>query len=397
MKHIFNILCITLLTAWPVDIHAQGGSLDDIVKGIVDNNQSLKAMRSSLEAEKYQTRVDNKALGDLDLGFDYLWGDPASIGNRKDFSVTQSVDLAIIFGVRRRFVNSVDELVELKYLEARKSLEMEVRDICISLVYCNLRSGVLAERLEAAESLCELTRTRLESGDISRLEANKSQLNLASVKGAVRSNEIERQSLLAQLKSLNAGQDISLDIREYSSHSMLPESYDAWSAGLSETNPVTARLRKEVEVAENEMRKEKMASLPSLSAGYMSELVVDNNFRGLSVGLSIPLWSSRNRTRQAKASYDAARLQEQDAMVKYNSTLRNLYDRTLELQSSCADYRQTLTEYTNNDLLSKSLASGEITILDYMLERGLYYDLEDQAMQSERDYELSYGKLMLLK
>lgn len=65
------------------------------------NNTTLEALRKQTEADKLQNKT-GITLPDPEVSFDYLWGDPSSIGNRKDFGVTQSFDIATIAGSRRR-------------------------------------------------------------------------------------------------------------------------------------------------------------------------------------------------------------------------------------------------------------------------------------------------------
>ena len=141
------------------------------------------------------------------------------------------------------------------------------------------------------------------------------------------------------------------------------------------------------------MKLGKLSGLPQISAGYMSELVPESNFRGITLGLSVPLWSNRNRVKQAKAAVVAAELQQKDATVQFYERLRNQYGRTLGLQRTAGEYRKALAELDNTQLLRKALDAGEISLLDYIVELGLYYTTVDEALAAERDYELALTEL----
>lgn len=141
------------------------------------------------------------------------------------------------------------------------------------------------------------------------------------------------------------------------------------------------------------MKLGKLSGLPQISAGYMSELVPESNFRGITLGLSVPLWSNRNRVKQAKAAVVAAELQQKDATVQFYERLRNQYDRTLGLQRTAGEYRKALAELDNTQLLRRALDAGEISLLDYIVELGLYYTTVDEALAAERDYELALTEL----
>lgn len=47
----------------------------------------------------------------------------------------------------------------------------------------------------------------------------------------------------------------------------------------------------------------------------------------------------------------------------------------------------------STDLLKKALDAGEISLLEYILEIGLYYDTVNQALEAERDYQKAYAEL----
>ena len=107
----------------------------------------------------------------------------------------------------------------------------------------------------------------------------------------------------------------------------------------------------------------------------------------------MPLWSNRNRVKQAKAAVVAAELQQKDATVQFYERLRNQYDRTLGLQRTAGEYRKALAELDNTQLLRRALDAGEISLLDYIVELGLYYTTVDEALAAERDYELALTEL----
>ena len=56
-------------------------------------------------------------------------------------------------------------------------------------------------------------------------------------------------------------------------------------------------------------------------------------------------------------------------------------------------YRQSLATVNNTDLLKKALDAGEISLLDYILEMGLYYNTVNQMLEAERDYQKAFAEL----
>ena len=84
------VLVITsIMTLLP--LHAQH-RYREVLSEIEQNNTSLKALRETSNAEKLDNRSDC-FLPDPEVGYNFLWGAPAPIGNRKDLSISQSFDI----------------------------------------------------------------------------------------------------------------------------------------------------------------------------------------------------------------------------------------------------------------------------------------------------------------
>lgn len=384
----YIILIAVLALAGPA---AAQQTIDAVLQQIERNNTTLEALRKQTEADKLQNKT-GITLPDPEVSFDYLWGDPSSIGNRKDFGVTQSFDIATIAGSRRRVADAQNGLLDVEYRAGRMAILLEARQTCIQLVYYNALKAELEQRLAHAQAVADFYDRQLADGNASRLEVNKARLSLSAAQGELRRNEVERTNLLAELQRLNGGKPIVFEQAAYA-QPVLPQDFEAWYDEAAAANPVLAYARQNVELKRREMKLGKLSGLPQISAGYMSELVPESNFRGITLGLSVPLWSNRNRVKQAKAAVVAAELQQKDATVQFYERLRNQYGRTLGLQRTAGEYRKALAELDNTQLLRKALDAGEISLLDYIVELGLYYTTVDEALAAERDYELALTEL----
>ena len=384
----YIILIAVLAVAGPA---AAQQTIDAVLQQIERNNTTLEALRKQTEADKLQNKT-GITLPDPEVSFDYLWGDPSSIGNRKDFGVTQSFDIATIAGSRRRVADAQNGLLDVEYRAGRMAVLLEAKQTCIQLIYYNALKAELEQRLAHAQAVADFYDHQLADGNANRLEVNKARLSLSAAQGELRRNEVERTNLLAELQRLNGGEPIVFEQAAYA-QPVLPQDFEAWYDEAAAANPVLAYARQNVELKRREMKLGKLTGLPQISAGYMSELVPESNFRGITLGLSVPLWSNRNRVKQAKAAVVAAELQQKDATVQFYERLRNQYGRTLGLQRTAGEYRKALAELDNTQLLRKALDAGEISLLDYIVELGLYYTTVDEALAAERDYELALTEL----
>ncbi len=373
-----------------ISLYAQN-NINSVLTSIEENNTTLKALRETAESQKLENRT-GIYLSNPEVGFNYLWGNPVDIGNRTDFSVTQTFDIPTITGMKSKVANGKNDLVEWQYKADRMNIMLEAKQYCIELIYYNALKKELDIRLEHAKTIAESYEKRLATGDANKLEYNKVQLNLSTVQGEISRIEVERNALLSQLKRLNGGNDVTFDDSQFA-QTQLPLNFDDWFVNAEQKNPVLAYIKQEIEVSKRQVSVSKAMGLPTFSAGYMSEKVVGQRFQGVSVGVSIPLWENKNRVKQAKAAVRAAESREADSKQQFYSNLQIQFNRAIGLQNTAQAYRKSLLTANSTDLLKKALDAGEISLLDYMVEIGLYYETVNQALQAEMDYQKAFAEL----
>lgn len=384
-------IIITMLVLFAgITLNAQN-NINPVLSSIEENNTTLKALREQAEADKLQNKT-GIFLDDPEVGFNYLWGNPSNIGNRTDFSVSQTFDIPTITGMKSRLANGRNNLVEWQYKADRMNILLEAKQYCIELIYYNSLLKELYLRLEHAETIAKGYKDRMDRGDVSILEYNKVNLNLSTIQGEISRMEVERDALLAQLKRLNGGIDVVFNDADYGSRE-LPLNFNDWYVQAEDKNPVLAYVRNEIEVSQKQVSLSKAMNLPKFTAGYMSEKVVGQRYQGVSLGISIPLWSNKNQVKQAKASVAAAQSREADTKQQFFSQLQIQYSKAMGLKTTADKYRKSLANVNNTILLKKALDAGEISLLDYMVEMGLYYDNVNQTLAAERDYQLAFAEL----
>ena len=382
------IIISTILVSIP--LIAQN-NINSVLDSIEANNTTLKSLRLTADAQKLGNKT-SIYLDNPEVEFNYLWGKPGNIGSRTDINIKQTFDIPTISGMKSRVANGQNTLIEFQYKADRMNILLEAKQYCIDLVYFNALKRELDVRLQHAETIAKGYKDRLDRGDANRLEYNKIQLNLASVLGELSRVEVERNALLSQLKRLNGGTDILLNENQYVSV-QLPLNFVDWYEEAEQKNPVLAYIKQEIEVGKSQVSLSKASNWPTFSTGYMSEKVVGQQYQGFTVGISIPLWENKNRVKQAKVAVSAAESREADRKQQFYSQLQSLYNRANGLKVIAEKYRQSLANVNNTDLLKKALDTGEISLLDYIVEIGLYYTTVNQALEAERDYQKAIAEL----
>jgi hypothetical protein len=126
----------------------------------------------------------------------------------------------------------------------------------------------------------------------------------------------------------------------------------------------------------------------------MSEKVLTEQFQGITIGLSIPLWENKNTVRKIKAQTLAHREAEIDAAIRFRNTSETLYQKALHLKSILDDYRNNALSDNMLPLLNKALESGEIALIDYLMESSIYYEVINNRLETERELHLTIAELM---
>lgn len=391
LKTMRKTFLIIALAAPLIQLFAQSAP-DAVLKSVEQNNTTLKALRHTADAQKLENRTGIYLPGP-EAGFDYLWSDPATKATRIDLSLTQSFDIPTISGMRSRLSDNRNASVEWQYLAGRRDILLEAKEACIDVIYYNALIREWQIRLSHAAEIAEAGRKRLAAGDINRLEYNNIEMDVVNARGELARAEAERTAVLSQLKRLNGGIPVTLSDTVFPVV-ILPASFDAWFAAAEQKNPEMAIIRQEAEISRNLVSLSRAERYPVLSAGYMSEKVGREQFQGITTGISIPLWENKNHVATAKAAALAAGERVADGRLQLLNHYGTLYEHAGSLNRIAADYREALGNLNSAALLKKALDAGQISVVEYLMQLSIYYNLVSLSLEAERDYQKAAAELM---
>jgi outer membrane protein TolC len=376
-KIIFRMMLLIL----PIGLSAQ--NIESVLSEIEKNNTTLRAYKGLNVAEKLENKT-GIYLENPEVGFNYLWGDPSAMGERKDFSVTQSFDFPTAYGIKKKIAEAKNEQSDLEFELQRKSILYRAKTICNQLIYLNALNDVLTKRTNHAEDIAKAYIKKFELGEINILDKNKAQFNLLNAQKDLEANKTELDLLLAELAALNGGNPVRFEQSIFSEVN-LPVDFSAWYSDYESKNIVLQQAANEVGISEKQIKLSKAMTLPKFSGGYMSESVVGESFKGVSVGMSIPLWENKNTVKLATAQQQVALEVVNDKRIKTYNQLKGQYEKALNLQSTLASYREALQTVNSSELLKKALDAGEISLIEYMLELTMYYETYDKFLSIENE------------
>ena len=387
MKHLIILMAFSALFNC---ILAQK-SVDDVLVQIEKNNTTLSALRKNTDANK----IGNKTgifLQNPEIEFNYLWGNPSSIGNRTDFSIRQSFDFPTAYKFKNQISDIKNEQSELEYRKQQKTVLLQARIVCIDLIYTNGLKLEYSKRLNHAQNIAKSYKLKFDAGDANILEFNKAQLNLFNLSNKMELLDIDRIALLSELTRMNGGITIEFVDSEFYSP-IIPVDFEQWYTQAEQSNPILNWLKQEIEISKKQVSLNKALTLPKFQAGYMSETVVGQQFRGISVGLSIPLWENKNTVKYAKANAIALEAVATDNKVQLYNQLKTLHSKAISLQSNVTEYRSKLQSFNSSDLLKKALDKGEISLIDYIMELSIYYENVNKMLELEQGMNRAVAEL----
>lgn len=367
-------------------------SSQEIISKVEANNLSLKALQQQIAAET-EDNLASAALTDPSVEFGYLFGLEGM--NKHTLSVRQSFDFGALSGARKTAALTRNELLALEYRAARRDVLTRARTLLAEITYYNALIEEYSIRLDYARQVEQAYRTGCEQGEFSILELRKASVSLAEAEGLLELAQVERYALVSELTALNGGESIEI-VSSEQERVMIPGSFDEW-IGSAEQSSVLEYVRKQVSLSEQQLKLTRNETMPNITIGYMEEVLPIEAFRGPTIGISIPLWSSSRKVSSAKAQVQAAKAQEKNVYAEFYAQAKALYNKALRLGETSNKYNSlTAPEESLRDLKT-ALDAGEISLIDYIAELSFYYDTRELALRTERDYLIAVAELKALE
>lgn len=363
------------------------GDIGSIIERVVQENPTLKKYRAQTDAIKAGNHI-GLTLPDPEVEFNYLWGSPNDVGQRKDISITQHFDYATLFGVKRKEAKAKDELAEIQYAQATLLMHQEVLKKVAEIAFYNELMREYDRRIETAEKLADRYKAKMNAGEANKIEVNKILLNLATIRSEAAETEMERTMVMKSSIFQNV-------ISETQERELLDISMNEIEK-YTQSCRLTSLIQMERDKADKgtiasmaEIRSAKAKGLPELTAGYMAELTRQEKFRGLTFGLSIPLWSNRKNVNHAKSQLEALKAENEESMTELLSQRNALIAKMQQLNAFKESLSKNISSTSNESLLSKALNEGEISMLEYLSDRESYYELKLKLINVQKEYVMT--------
>ena len=324
----------------------------------------------------------------METGF--LFGVNDASEHRLDISISQEIDFPTVYSNKKKIRNLNNNLIDTEYETLRNELLFETQQICTDLVYCSIKMDYLTQCLTNAKAIAEGFKKRLDVGDANILDFRNAQMNFIDIKNEYEMVALEHERLLGMLKSLNGGEEISFEQKEYDALS-LPTDFEEWLETTMQNNPFLAQISIQNDVNERNVRLAKSEWIPRINIGYMLEKEADGGYHGPTLGFSLPFWGNARTVNSAKALSESTKASLESETLSFKNEMYTLYLKAKSLNDNINAINELFNDNDSRDLLRKALDNGEMTIVDYLVELEFYHETQLKLI----DLQYEFNKIMI--
>lgn len=349
---------------------AQARSFEETAIDILNISPLYKVGELSHESRKLSLSSENN-LPDPQLDGEYLAAPPGEI-DRWGAELSWSLDWPGIYPAIKRETDSKVRQSEIALSADRLQLLYDIKILLADYVWQQKRFDLINQLENANDSIIRLGDNQFHSGMLSIIDFNKIKLESITLKSLKSVLADERKSTEAALLQL-AGSDINEMIEEmvceFPSIEIIPiENLESYIDGM----PTIAVANSETEIARNSVKVANMSALPSLSLGYKHAFEDGAHFNGATLGISIPIFSSRHKKAASKAALKEAEFKAETTKVTVLEELKMLASRIAILKSQVSEIGSILNETDHEKVLMNAFQKGSLSLIDYLTERNYF-------------------------
>lgn len=385
MKKLFIVW--TSLFAFSLSISAQSQTIDEILKEIEKNNKTIQAAKMADKAAIAEIDASN-TLEDPSIEYSSLYNRATTGQAESELIITQGFDFLTTYTGRNRFGRIKKEAIDWRQQELRQNILLEAELLCLDIIRLNKTNMLLNERKKNADKLLELYKEKVEKGDASKIDFNKTKIESMNIQTALLTNDAAHRKALQDLLALNGNKPLAF---EATSYPPLPEKEEIWmiiNEAIS-NNPSLKAIETDSRAAQKNITVSKLNWLPKIEIGYRRNTADGLKEHGFIVGGSIPVFSNKRNVEIAKAQAINATLSYEDATLRAKAQLESQINEFHKLDKAMSMYDIDIM-YETLDMMKENVERGESSLIDYFSESEMIY----QNLQAYYDLECQYQKVL---
>lgn len=369
--------------AFAAVVSAKAQDINSVLKSVEQNNMELKALLKGNEAADIENKSQN-TLEDLSIEYSPFFQSETSGIASSELVITQGFDFPTLYGARKKAGQLQRNVLDMQYQTARRDILVNAKKICLDIINYNKQKQLLQERRKNADELLAMFELKFKNGDATSLELNKIKLDRMNLETELVQADTKHANAMQQLQALNGGLPIEVNMTEYPQAPADDEVTMYEKAVATDWTVRTAQAS--VLAAEQDVKVNKQSWIPKFEIGYRRNTEGDNASNGFLIGGSIPLFSSKNKVKIAKARQTEAVMQHANARINAENSARTMINQMKQLKASADAYDVPLMRQTLK-LLRTAVENGEISVTEYYVEADNIYKNMITYMDIERQYQ----------
>lgn len=369
--------------AFTAVVSAKAQDINSVLKSVEQNNMELKALLKGNEAADIENKSQN-TLEDLSIEYSPFFQSETSGIASSELVITQGFDFPTIYGARKKAGQLQRNVLDMQYQTARRDILVNAKKLCLDIINYNKQKQLLQERRKNADELLAMFELKFKNGDATSLELNKIKLDRMNLETELVQADTKHANAMQQLQALNGGLPIEVNMTEYPQAPADDEVTMYEKAVATDWTVRTAQAS--VLAAEQDVKVNKQSWIPKFEIGYRRNTEGDNASNGFLIGGSIPLFSSKNKVKIAKARQTEAVMQHANARINAENSARTMINQMKQLKASADAYDVPLMRQTLK-LLRTAVENGEISVTEYYVEADNIYKNMITYMDIERQYQ----------
>lgn len=382
MKRIIAIVFLIAVTATVVNGQI---TLQHVLDSISVNNLQIKASLQNRDAEIINAHT-GLTPDNPQVEYGYFPGNNDLIGNKSTLNVSQSFYFPTVYSHKKAGAKLQEGKSEEVHQVNKHEILIEAAIHYLELTYFDRYSAELKKRMDDSEEVKRLFEKRLLSGDANQIELNKVRMEASRWKNEYTLNLARKAEKIQILTAMNSGKPIAIETPAYPAWQLLP--VDSILAQAVRNDPVLKTLNYNQQMAGNKVKLQQALWLPQFKAGYGQETILDGSYRGVQAGISIPLWQNKNAVKSARSQQRATEGMLEAYAQQLKSTISAKYQLVSSLHDNVEENKKVVESVQNQELLRKSMLSGNISVLEYYRELASWYEANDRFLVSAKDYYL---------
>lgn len=374
---------ILAVMAFAAVVSAKAQDINAVLKSVEQNNMELKALLKGNEAADIENKSQN-TLEDLSIEYSPFFQSETSGIASSELVITQGFDFPTLYGARKKAGQLQRNVLDMQYQTARRDILVNAKKLCLDIINYNKQKQLLQERRKNADELLAMFKLKFKNGDATSLELNKIKLDRMNLETELVQADTKHANAMQQLQALNGGLPIEVNMTEYPQAPADDEVTMYEKAVATDWTVRTAQAS--VLAAEQDVKVNKQSWIPKFEIGYRRNTEGDNASNGFLIGGSIPLFSSKNKVKIAKARQTEAVMQHANARINAENSARTMITQMKQLKASADAYDVPLMRQTLK-LLRTAVENGEISVTEYYVEADNIYKNMITYMDIERQYQ----------